>query len=431
MREDPRKAAIRHLTFAGYQTLFGAAVWGLSALTPLLSRIPGRLSQGFHHYFGGLPHPPADKPLIWLHAVSLGESLVACALMEEIRRLYPEIAIGFTTTHPGVLATVRRRNLATCSGFFPLDFLPFMARAFQRWQPIAVILVETDFWPGFSWLCRRRRVPLLLANGRLSAKLAGFYAAIPPAAELVFPGFSHFAVISPIDRDRLLRLGVDPNRISVTGNMKIDVKPGGSTGFLRDLAVWKGTKSLAIFGSVHPSEFPVLLPVIAGLLVQTGVKCLLALRNPNLIATIEPHLKALGIGFLRRTSLPSSSPARCLILDTFGELSAAYSLADAAFVGGTIDATIGGHNPLEPMHFGVPVVVGPYHRNFQDVITELSASGGIVIAGDQPSILAALQNMLTNPEYRQQASKAVTSYLHANSGALARTMALLTPFFSR
>lgn len=425
------------LTFALtiYQSLFGMALMGAAAAAPFLAGRARRVREGLQEYFGGLPCPPAG-PLVWVHGVSMGESAVAGALMDGLKRRAPHLRLGFTTTHPDVLATERRRKRADVAAYFPLDTWPGMARAFDRWNPVMAVVSETDFWPVFSRTCRARDIPLVLANGRISDKLHRFYTTFPAFGRAVFEPFSLLAVQSESDARKLRDMGAAPERIAVTGNAKVDLVAPAGTKVARRTAEWAGTSRLLAFGSLHPLEFDMFLPIFKRLCAEDrACRLLVAPRNLSHVAAWDERLRAAGIDVIRRTSLdehvPASRGARVLLLDTMGELASLYGLSAGAFVGGSLDPSVGGHNPLEVLNQGVPLVMGPHVRNFADLVGELTAAGAMLQAGTADQVGDILGDMSRSGEKRAGLLSAADDVLKRHRGALARTLELLFPLLPR
>lgn len=484
-------------TLFAEQVLLGGAFVAGAAVFPWLCRPDNRFGQGFHHYLGRMPRPertwtggpvvaPIGKELhcqyrsgnLWLHAVSLGEGLAASALIPALAATHPDLRVCVTTTHPDALAALRRRPGVTEAAYFPLDLLPAQQRALTRWKPAAILLTETDFWPGLCCLAQRRGVPLVLVNGRISTKIHGFYRRVPPLARLVFGAFRLFLVQTETDRERLLDLGVEPMRIVITGNLKADVTPTPAPAARAAINAWCGQNPLWLLGSLHPREFEMMLPHLSGLLERhPRLRVLIA---PRAIANVEVwarKLAAAGIETVCRSVLPSvefdnagavtsngrplseqiqggdppctgtpvvnSHPeavaadtgtrppasnrptTRVCLLDTLGELADLYGLATLAFVGGSLDPHVGGHNPLEPLHHGTPLMMGPHCRNFAALVDELTAAGGIQRITDGPSLGAAVSNWLENPAAATAAAAAGTPVHARHRGAMARTIAAL------
>ncbi len=413
---------------AGYQLLFGCALMAGAGLVPWLSSASRRVREGFHHYLGRLPMPPSG-PLAWVHGVSMGETLVACGLIEALRARFPGLVIGTTTTHPDVMKVLSRRVVGDSRAFFPLDFLPCLETAFNRWNPRIILLTETDFWPAFSFLCRQREIPLVLVNGRISDKILDFYSCFRAMAECVFGGFSAMCVQTEYDARKLRELGVAHHRIHVTGNLKVDLAMGEGKPPPREIVVWKGDSPLVAFGSIHPSEFEMLLPVFRTLAREGGVKVILAPRNVALARSWKAALEKTGIGAALRSGLPTGGlGSNLLLLDSFGELASVYGLAGVGFVGGTLDPAVGGHNPIEVLARKVPLLIGPHSRNFQDLVDQLRTKGGVLVESHSAGIEAAIRRLLEDRDFSRNQIYSADGILEANSGAIGRTLDLIAPF---
>ncbi|HOI92435.1 MAG TPA: glycosyltransferase N-terminal domain-containing protein, partial [Candidatus Rifleibacterium sp.] len=380
------------LALQAYRLLHGFAAMTGAAAAPVLSHYSRRVKNGFKDFFGQVQ--TATGPVLWVHGVSMGESMVAAGFVTELRKKFPAYQIAFTTTHPDVYANICKRGIADLTAFFPLDNLVAMQRVFDRWQPKAVFVAETDFWPEFSWQCRSRNIPLILINGRISEKIARFYQQFPAFAELVFPAFSLLAVQTSADAERLLNLGVTADRVKVLGNMKADLTPAAAAS-LEPFRNWLGPRRCLVLGSLHPSEFAVLQPSLSHF-AESGVAVIIAPRNP---ANCDPWLKELqGVGLATglRSGIDAGAASDILLLDSMGELAALYRLADVAFVGGSIDAAVGGHNPLEVMQQHVPLLMGPNCRNFADIVEQLKTADGIEIVADATQLQNAVKNLLAD-----------------------------------
>jgi 3-deoxy-D-manno-octulosonic-acid transferase len=402
-----------------YRLSFGLAGMVAAAAVPWLSACSRRVKDGFVDYLGQVPRCREQK-VFWIHAVSMGEAMVAYGFVKGLQQEFPDFRIVFTSTHPDVIAGARRRGFLTA--YFPLDTQLSMRRIFARWHPAAVFVSETDFWPEFSTQCRQLCIPLFLVNGRISSKLAAFYQNFAGLAELVFSAYTLLTVQSETDAGRLRALGVDSARIKVLGNMKADltVAPGSV-----DLAVIKnwlaGRKSL-ILGSLHPAEFNLLLPVIRSQAAQ-GRSVILAPRNPALAEEWQQALRASGIESCRRTTGLIASPV--MILDSMGELAAVYALADVAFVGGSLVGDVGGHNPLEVIQQSVPLLMGPNCRNFADVVEELKAAEGMISCEDATALEKAVDRVLAETALATSMVERAERVLAANRGVLNATLQLV------
>jgi len=415
-RQDTRPK----LAISLYRIIYAAASVIAYATVPYAEHFFRRIAQGMHDFNGLLPKNENlnKKPVFWVHAVSMGESLVANGFISELRHAFPECCVAFTTTHPDVYANVKKKKTADLVAYFPLDSYVSMKRAFDRWRPDAVFVSETDFWPEFSWQCKTRKIPLMLINGRISSKIYSFYSKLPSLADIVFGSFESFAVQTPLDRDYLLSLGVSDAKIKVLGNMKTDLLP--CSGSVPDEALaWKNNSRCVVLGSLHNVEFDLFSSVIK----NRAEKYVIAPRNLANAKKWFEELNKLGFKVCLRSDIKLDSDI--MILDSMGELAAFYSLADIAFVGGTIDKTVGGHNPLEVIQQNVPLVCGKNYRNFTDIIDGLKALEAVETVESKNDISATFDAIFASKEKSEKMTKAAAEFLNANKGVLKATLRLV------
>lgn len=431
-------------TLGFYRTLHLVASVAAIGITPVLSRYSRRVKEGFNDYLGNVQCPvAAKKPVLWVHGVSMGESMVALGFAKELKKLYPESTLVFTTTHPDVIKDVKKKNIADAVAYFPLDNYRSMCRIFNRWQPDAIFVAETDFWPEFSQQCRVRNVPLFLINGRISSKIESFYKKARGAAEIVFGAFTAFAVQSRVDADRLVNIGVSESKIHVLGNMKADFthttqvnltpvehwlnspkSPLLNEGNGEDVANSDrgGQRPSVVFGSLHPEEFTALKPLFKKL-VADNIAVIIAPRNITLAESWAADLAREGISVCRKTQISDSD---IMILDTIGELASVYRLSTISFVGGSMDYNkTGGHNPLEVLQQNVPLLMGQYYRNFTDIVEQLKECGGIEIITDAAQGYEVINKILTGSSKYTSMVTAGTKVLTSNKGVVSKTLDLV------
>lgn len=404
---------------AFYRVSFAMAGLVSAAAVPWLGAYLRRIREGFFDYLGQVPRCPETR-VFWIHAVSMGEAMVAYGFAAGLQREYPGYQIAFTSTHPDVIAGARKRGLL--AAYFPLDTRVSMQRAFERWRPSAVFVCETDFWPEFSTQCRQRSIPLFLVNGRISNKLAAFYQNFAGLAELVFGAYTMLAVQSESDAGRLRSVGADPARIEVLGNMKADLTVAPGSVDLTPIRSWLAGRKVVVVGSLHPGEFSLLLPEIRAQ-SDAGRAVILAPRNPALAEEWQESLRTAGVESCRRSIGLAASPV--LLLDTMGELASVYALADVAFVGGSLVGDVGGHNPLEVIQQSVPLLMGPNCRNFADLVEELEAAEAMISCSDAPAVSKAIDLILTDASFASKMIESAARVLQANRGVLPATLQLV------
>jgi 3-deoxy-D-manno-octulosonic-acid transferase len=407
-----------------YRLTFALTGMAAAVAVPWLGAYSRRVKEGFFNYLGQVPRCN-DQHVFWIHAVSMGESMVACGFAGGLQREFPDSRIVFTSTHPDVIAGARRRGLL--AAYFPLDTQLSMQRAFERWHPAAVFVCETDFWPEFSTQCRRRQVPLFLVNGRISSKLADFYNSFAGLAELVFGAYTLLAVQGENDAGRLRSVGVESCRIKVLGNMKADLTVAPGSVDLAAVRNWLAGRKTVVFGSLHPGEFSLLQLVIRSQ-ATSGRAVILAPRNPALAEEWRQTLSAAGVTSCRRSIGLEDSAV--MILDTMGELAAVYALADVAFVGGSLTGDIGGHNPLEVIQQSVPLLMGPNCRNFSDLVEELRVAEAMLICSDAAAVEKSIDRVLADKNLAETMVANADKVLQANRGVLSATLQLVKDYLS-
>jgi 3-deoxy-D-manno-octulosonic-acid transferase len=287
-------------------------------------------------------------------------------------------------------------------------------------NPIAVFIAETDFWPAFSYQCHLRKIPLFLINGRISDKLVAFYKKARGLAEIIFSAFSLFMVQSKADLQKLVDIGVSPAKIKVLGNIKADLSMVNKEVDLDQIKNWVKNKKLFVFGSLHPSEFRLFKQVFARL-VKREVKVLIAPRNLKNCDQWLGELKEQGLNTVLK-SRNDDEESEVMLLDTMGELASVYALADVAFVGGSIDPKVGGHNPLEVIQQNVPLLMGTNNRKFADIIEQLQTVNAVYLNNNPDRILEKGIECLSDKNLAENMKKNASEVLAKNKGAMELTI---------
>jgi 3-deoxy-D-manno-octulosonic-acid transferase len=339
--------------------------------------------------FPSLP-PRGGRPRVWVHAVSVGETLAAAPLLRRLRERAPDATLLLSNvTLTG--REIGRKGLAGIvdAGFyFPFDLPGVCGRFLDRLRPDVVVIVETEIWPNFLAACAARGIPAVIVNGRLSERSFGGYLRLRWFFAPVLQVFRAISAQSREDADRFIALGAPAAIVTVGGNLKFDLPPPESMqNFLSDLLSREKADGArwVVAGSTHEGEEELVLRAfLAARKVNPAMKLLLAPRHPERFGTVEALLAREGVESVRRTALPAdarSAGAPVLLLDTVGELAGAYAAAELAFVGGSL-VPKGGHNVLEPAWQGVPTLVGPHMENFREIAsTFLSAGALLQVAG--------------------------------------------------
>lgn len=372
------------------------------------------------------------RPVIWIHAVSVGETRAAIPLIKALHQAWPEHALvlsNVTETGHEVAATIDELDLCL---FFPLDLSLVIRRVLARLKPILIVVVETEIWPNLIRAAAARHIPLALINGRISDRSYPRYLRWKRIFSPLLQQVSSFCMQSNVDRERIVALGARPEGVISSGNIKFDMPmnlDASDSATLRaryrlpqDLPIWIG-------GSTHEGEEAALLSTYRTLLAQ-GAKLALVLapRHPPRIPEVCELLTAQNFPYRRRSQLTAESPllarGEVLLVDTLGELLSLYAASDLVFVGGSL-VPVGGHNLLEAALVGRPVIFGPHMHNFRE-ISRLILSAG---AGSQVSSAEELRELvaryLSNPQLAAQQGRAGQQLIALHAGATARTVALL------
>jgi 3-deoxy-D-manno-octulosonic-acid transferase len=376
---------------------------------------------------------PAVQPGgIWLHAVSVGESIAAAPLVRELLLRYPELPITITCMTP--TGSERIRALF-CQGEFaarvqhcylPYDLPCAAARFIARLQPKLALIMETELWPNHIHQCALRGIPVVLANARLSERSARGYARLAKLTAPMLAELSLIAAQTTVEAQRFIDLGARPECVTVTGSIKFDLQLDAQllprAQALR--AQWQAEqRPVWIAASTHAGEDEIVLAAHRQLLLRYPQALLILVpRHPERFASVFELCQKQGFTTCRRslTQAPDAS-TNVLLGDTMGELLFLYALADAALVGGSLVAN-GGHNLLEPAALGVPVLSGAHLFNFNEIAGLLRNAGALLEVVDASTLANALGELWRQPERAAAMSAAGLAVVRANQGALERLL---------
>jgi 3-deoxy-D-manno-octulosonic-acid transferase len=409
-----------------------AAVYAPAAgLRRVTSGVPVHLKARLG--FGTTPLPGA-RPRAWLHAVSVGEAIAATPLVEGLRRRYPSLPLVITTVTDTGASVVRERfrDQAT-HRFLPVDLPGPVRRMVDAVEPAFLIGMETELWPTLFRTLARRKVPVMIANGRLSDRSFKRYQLVRGFMRDVLGDVTVFAMRSAEDARRIIALGARPERVFVTGNLKNeggDDPPGAADLWRRLLGVPDG-EPVWIAGSTHRGEEDAVLTAHAAARRSfPGLTLVLAPRHPERVPEILNVIEARGVSAVRRSELPRPKRSGAVILlDTVGELAQIYTLADVVFVGGSL-VPAGGHNMLEPAARGKPVLLGPHNENFRDAAELLLSCGAAQTVRNPIELGAELAALLTDRDRRERAGAAGRAAVASRHGAVRETLDLAARFLT-
>jgi 3-deoxy-D-manno-octulosonic-acid transferase len=375
--------------------------------------------------------PEIPRRGVWVQAVSVGEVAVARPLVAELRRRRPDLPTILSATTSTGLAMATGAHLADVTLPFPVDLPGPVRRLMNAADPRLVVLVETELWPELLAACGSRGIPVALVNARVSDRSFAGYRAIRSILRPLLQPVTLALAQTEQDAERLTEIGLPAERVRVTGNVKFDATPAGAPPrALEELRRLAGGRPVVVAGSTMTGEDDQVVDAIVRLPAERRPFLLLAPRHPERSSDVLQSAAASGLSAVRRT-LIAQAPASCgvVVLDTVGELAALYRLADVAFIGGSLVAT-GGHNPIEPARFGVPVLTGPHVRNFAAVYQDFVAAGAAKIVHSAQELADAMGAWLADPARARAAGEAGLRLLERHAGATARTVDALEPFLA-
>ena len=373
-----------------------------------------------------VPPAGAGHADVWIQGVSVGEVELAFTLALALRAERPGLPLLVTSTTPAGVDLLGRRFRALSPPArlqpFPLDLPPSVRRLLDSASPRLLVLVETELWPVLLRSAGRRGLPVLVASGRISERAAR---RIRAAGRLFFgplAALSAVAARSPEDAARFAAAGVPERRIVVAGDMKFDRPLPPEPPFAGDVRALAGGRPVVVAGSIAEEELDLALSLPRRLASHGGAPfLLLAPRRPETWDDAAGRASAAGLRVARRSAGRADGPADVFLLDTIGELASAYRLGDVALLGGTFGRR-GGHNVLEPLQVGLPVVVGPSITGIRRAVE--AAGDAVLRATDGEEAVAALARLLAAPELRRSAAGAAAALFTRHRGATARTARL-------
>ena len=372
----------------------------------------------------GFYRAPAAAHDLWIHAVSVGETLAARPVVDAILRLRPQTSIVFTTTTiTGQAQALRLFPEATVT-YFPFDFASSVKRFLAHHQPRVFATMETEIWPNVTRLTRARGMRLILANGRISDRSLPRYRVLRAVVGPILRKYSRILAREEADRARFIAIGAAAEAVETSGNVKFDYVPDE-----RPLEIAPALEQLIagrkvlILGSTMAGEDEALLPHLERLVRERDAFVIIAPRRPERFAVVADLLSATSLHFIRRTELPANGQRRTanvLLLDTLGELARVYRCGTAAFVGGSLVPT-GGHNPIEPAAAGVPVCFGPQMSNFREIAAVFLRENASVEVRSAAEVLAFAVRMFDDSEARRSMGERARRTVERNRGAAERT----------
>jgi 3-deoxy-D-manno-octulosonic-acid transferase len=402
----------------------------------------GRYRAGLRERLGRVPSElraaAAGRKVVWVHAVSVGEVLAASRLIAKLEAaLGTDWLIVVSTTTATGQALARERFAASGPQrvfYYPLDFA-FAVRAYLCvLRPKLFVLMESELWPRMLSECNRTGVPLAVVNARVSDRSFARGMKVRTIWRKLLVKPTLFLAQSEEDARRLIAMGANSTSVQVSGNLKYDVRAPKQSRVAQQIREIAAGRRIVVAGSTHGrmkderlSEDEMVIQAWDDSL-RTELRTLLVLapRHPQRFAEVESL--AADFSYLKASALSASvtSPnPDIILLDTIGDLAAVYGIADVAFVGGSL-VPRGGHNPLEPAQFAVPVVIGPSFENFRDIVVRMRAENGIAVVQNADELKTTLTNLLTDRPKAADLGRRAQSVFEQQQGATTRTIQALT-----
>ena len=366
----------------------------------------------------------------WIHAVSVGEVVIALKLAEQLRTLQPNLKCLLTTTTTTGHALAQRRAPDWMDVLYaPLDFWPVMRRAFRVIVPQRIILIEAEVWPNLVAGATRRKIPIVLANARLSPRSERRFRRFKVFVGPIFRRLDLVCVPTPEDAERWKNLGATPSQIHAVGNIKYDVSN-------QHILSWKArrfietgsdaSRPILFGGSTHRGEEQILIDVFCALRLEfPNLFLVLAPRHVERANEVEAELRKRDLRSIRQSAAESQAQwPDCLLIDTTGELPAWYNLATIVFIGKSLTAH-GGQNPVEAISARKPVIFGPHMENFASLANQLIAEGGAVCVQNLQELMEHSRRLLRDPTEREKLANNALRVIQPHREAAARTAELI------
>jgi 3-deoxy-D-manno-octulosonic-acid transferase len=424
-----------------WMTLYSAALTlGLLVASPwwlLRMATTSRYREGLMQRLGRVPDTlrsiTARKRVLWIHAVSVGEVLAASHLVSELeaelRAKFGDdwIVVISTTTRTGQ-ALARERFGSGRVFYMPLDFGWAVRRYLHVLKPSLLILMESELWPRVLHECKRRSIPVAVVNARVSDRSFSRGLKLRRIWKHVLRMPTLWLAQSNEDARRLLTMGVRPQRVRPVGNLKYDVVASKESRLAELVRQSASGRLIGVAGSTLAGEEKFVLDAWKQILaVEEQALLILAPRHPERFNEVRDLVRENEFSYDSASMIGGMDEAtlnggHVLLLDTIGDLAAIYGLATVAFVGGSL-VPRGGHNPLEPAQFGVPVIMGPSYENFRDIVGKMIAVDGIRIVQDEYELKSALEFLLTHPEEAAALGARGRAVFEQQQGATTRTVA--------
>ncbi len=373
---------------------------------------------------------PTVSGVIWIHAVSVGEAEAVFPFVKKIQNLHPEAKLLITSTTPTGSARIRAvLGQSVQHVYLPYDVPGIVNRFMATFKPKLAIIMETEIWPNLFFYCGEYNIPLYLINARLSAKSASRYGKLPAFFCHVLSQVKYIAAQSQEDANRFVAIGANSEQIKITGNIKFDLEISKhilaegqhlKETVFKDRYVW-------LTASTHSGEEEIFIEVFKELKLKTPELLLMIVpRHPERFNEVAELCRRDNLSVVTRTSnLPCPWETDIYLADTMGELKMLYAASDVAFVGGSM-VPVGGHNILEALAIGVPVLFGPYMVNFQEIADKALARKAAIQCQDKIAVVRAIESIYSDSSYREVLIGNGKSFVQTNCGAVEKIYQLIS-----
>lgn len=370
---------------------------------------------------------------ILVHAVSVGETIAAIPLIKALQQKYPQLPITVTTMTPTGSERVKSLLKDSVSHvYLPYDLPGAIKRFLKTTKPKIVIIMETELWPNLISQCYKQKIPLIIANARLSERSAARYGKLGKAVKQLFSKISMVAAQNQQDGERFVSLGLPADHLAITGSIKFDINLSNEQRQkINQLKQqWQLNRPVLIAASTHSGEDEIILTAFKKLhLKHANLLLILVPRHPERFKTVEKLISDSGFNYLKRSANQIPTEQTQIVLgDTMGELLELYAMADIAFVGGSL-VKQGGHNPLEPALHHIAIITGEYFFNFQVICEQLiEAQGMIVCTNSADDLYSSIDCLLNDNSSRNRLGENAYLVLKQNQGALSRLLTVINHY---
>ena len=372
---------------------------------------------------------------ILVHAVSVGETIAAIPLIKALQQKYPQLPITVTAMTPTGSERVKTLLKDSVSHvYLPYDLPGAIKRFLKTTKPKIVIIMETELWPNLISQCYKQKIPLIIANARLSERSAARYGKLGKAVKQLFSKISMVAAQNQQDGERFVSLGLPADHLAITGSIKFDINLSNEQrqNINQLKQQWQLKRPVLIAASTHSGEDEIILTAFKKLLLKhANLLLILVPRHPERFKTVEKLISDNGFNYLKRSTNQIPTEQTQIVLgDTMGELVELYAMADIAFVGGSL-VKQGGHNPLEPALHHIAIITGEYFFNFQVICEQLiEAQGMIVCTNSADDLYSTIDRLLNDNSRRVQLGENAYLVLKQNQGALSRLLAVINHYLN-